>query len=558
MARVKKTLRNFIIWKVALYIRLSKEDGNEVSYSVLNQEKILRRFIEESDIDFELFDIYIDDGKTGTDSKRENFQRMLGDINDKKVDCVIVKDLSRLSRNYAESGLYLEQFFVEKDIRFISLELPALDSYLKPDEVSSIATAFQNIVNDDFCRQTSIKIRGTFNRKRTDGEFIGAFAPYGYLKDPLDRHRLVIDDKSAEVVKDIFDWFINGQSKTGIAIKLNDLGIMSPAIYKQSIGLNYQNPNVKNTNALWSMATINCILKNEVYLGHMVQGKQKVKSYKVHKQVSVPKEEWFIKTHTHEPIISQTTFDKADNLLKRDIKTANNQRKTYLFSGFLKCADCQKGMHRQTTGKYVYYSCKTYKTQSKLVCTKHSIREDELTQAVTDAINMQISLIENKKQLIEEIQNAPVTKNRVIKIEDSLNQKELEIDKINRIRDGLYMDWKTGDITRDDYARLRETQDTQLSTLRESLKSLKSELETIQNELNTDSPIFQMFKKEKRIDTIDRGLLIEFIEQIYIKENKKIEIKFKFADQMKHLISLLDENNNSLGNEAKSKKLSFK
>ena len=554
MPRVKKTQNKTITWITALYIRLSKEDGNDVSYSVVNQKKILTRFLRENEENFELYDIYIDDGKTGTDSNRENFQRMLQDIDDKKVNCIIVKDLSRLSRNYAEAGLYLEQKFVEKKIRFISLALPELDSYLNPNQVSDIATQFQNIVNDDFCRQTSIKIRGTFNAKRTDGEFIGAFAPYGYMKDPSNKNKLVVDEESAKVIQDIFTWFIDGESKTGIAIKLNDFGILNPARYKKSKGAKYNNPN-NIDKSLWSMKTIDSILKNQMYLGHMVQGRYKIMSYKVHKQIHVPEDEWFIKENTHEPIISQSIFNKAQNLLNRDIKTANNQRKTYLFSGFLKCADCEKGMHRQTAGNYVYYSCKTYKTQSKKVCTKHSIREDELIEAVTNAINLQISMIEDKRKIIDDIKNAPVTKNKIRQIEKALEEKNKEINKINSIRDGLFMDWKNGDITREDFHRLKGSQDDKIQTLKENLESLKSELQIIQNEINPDSPLFELFKDTNRIEKINRSLLIEFVEHIYIKEDKKIRVEFKFSNQIKHLSSLID---NHLEKEnTKIKKLSF-
>lgn len=554
MARVKKN-SNAIIWKVALYIRLSKEDGNEKSLSIINQEQILRKFVEDMTGNFEIYDIYADDGRTGTDTQREGFQRMIKDINDKKVNCVIVKDLSRLSRNYAEAGLYLEQYFVEKDIRFISTELPKLDSYLKQEEVSSIATSFQNIVNDDFCRQTSIKIRGTFNRKRMDGEFIGAFAPYGYIKNPEDRHRLLVDTEVAGIVKEIFEWFISGESKLGIAKKLNDMDILCPTEYKHFKGLNYKNPNTVAIKNLWSSRKVDDMLRNQVYLGHMVQGRQRIKSYKVHKQINVPEEEWFIVENMHEPIIDKITFDKAQDLLKRDIKTANHQRKTYLFSGFLKCADCGKSMHRHKSGKYVYYSCKTYKMQSKKACTKHSIREDELTKAVTDAINLQIMLVEDKKNLIEDIKNAPVTKNKIYEIETVLKQKELEIDKVNRIRDGLYLDWKSGDITRDDYFRLRETQDNRLSELRESLNVLKKELETIKNELNAESPVFNLFRSDKKIEKINRALLIEFIDFIEIEEGKKIKIHFNFSDQIRHILSLAEKHEEE---DNKQKKLSFK
>lgn len=546
-----------MIWKTALYIRLSKEDGNDVSLSVVNQQDILTKYLKESDLNYELNDIYIDDGKTGTDSLRKNFQRLLEDIENKKVNCVIVKDLSRLSRNYVESGMYLEQYFVEKDVRFISLELPKLDSYLNPEEVSSIATAFQNIVNDDFCRQTSIKIRGTFNSKRADGEFISSFAPYGYKKKQDDKHKLEIDEEPAQVVKDIFKWFVNGQSKTGIAIKLNDLGILSPAMYKKFKGTNYKNPHIIDK-SLWSLKTIDTILKNEVYLGHMLQGKTKVKSYKIHKLVNVPEEEWFRVNDTHQPIIDQSIFNKASDLLKRDIKTINHDRKTHLFSGFLRCADCKKAMHRQTTKNYVYYSCKTYKTQSKKVCSKHSIREDELIRAVTDAINTQIALIEDKKKIIDDIRNTPISKDKVKQIETSLNKKEIEIEKINRIRDSLYLDWKNEDITRNDFLRLRENHDNKLNALRENLILLKSELETIKNEVNSESPIFQLFSANKKIEKLNRSLLIEFIDTIYIEENKKIKIQFKFTDQINHLLLLIEENDKiNTEVKTKSKKLSF-
>ena len=559
MPRVSKTQKKSITWTVAIYIRLSKEDGNDVSYSVINQEKRLRKHVEEMDEPLEIYNVYIDDGRTGTDSNRESFQQMLQDIRDGYVNCVVVKDLSRLSRNYAESGLYLEQFFVERNTRFISLELPTLDSYLRPDEVSSIATAFQNIVNDDFCRQTSIKIRGTFNRKRSDGEFIGAFAPYGYKKDPENKNKLIVDKEPAKVIKDIFTWFIDGESKRGITIKLNDLGILSPTAYKHSKGFNYQKNRNNSDLYLWSHNTVDAILKNQMYLGHMIQGKKRVKSYKVHKLIQVPEEEWFIVENTHEAIISQEMFDKAEDLLNRNVKTANFEKKTYLFSGFLKCADCRKAMHRHKSGKYVYYSCHTYKEQSKKACTKHGINDAELIQAVTDTINLQIALIEDKKKLIDGIKESPQTKNRVVQIDNLLRQKTKEIEKVNRIRDGLYMDWKNEDITRDDYMRLRALQDEKLTQLRDNLTALREELKTIETELNTESPVFELFQEQNRIEQIDRSLLIEFVEQIYIEENKKIKIHFKFKDQINHILSLVNEHEETIENKEKtiSKKLSF-
>lgn len=541
MGRRKSTAKKESKWFVALYIRLSKEDGHDVSLSVENQKQALLHYLENSEEDLKLIDIYIDDGRTGTDSDRFDFQRMLKDIEDKKVNCVIVKDLSRLSRNYAEAGLYLEQFFVENDVRFISLSLPALDSYLRPDEIGSLATAMQNIMNDDFCRQTSIKIRGIFNIKRDEGLFIGAFAPYGYLKDPENKYHLIVDENTADTVRDIFKWFLSGESKMGIAKKLNDLGILNPSEYKKSIGLNYRNPNDVHKATYWSMRTIDMILKNQMYIGDMVQGKGKIKSYKIHKHVPVPEEEWFIVPGTHEPIITSETFYKAQELLKRDTKVANNSHKLYLFSGLLRCADCGKAMHRATTGDYVYYSCRTYKERSKKACTKHTIREDRLEKAVLKAINTQLALVEDIEIMIKEIENAPSTKKVFERLNKAFEQKEKEIYKINLIRDGLYTDWKSGDITKDDYIRLRKSYDEQLEELKNSLVKLKEEINAFNGDLQLGTPYFQFFKKYQQVDKLERGLLLELIDTIYIYEGNQIEIKFKFADQQKHILALIKE-----------------
>ncbi len=541
MGRRKSTAKKESKWFVALYIRLSKEDGHDVSLSVENQKQALLHYLENSEEELKLIDIYIDDGRTGTDSDRFDFQRMLKDIEDKKVNCVIVKDLSRLSRNYAEAGLYLEQFFVENDVRFISLSLPALDSYLRPDEIGSLATAMQNIMNDDFCRQTSIKIRGIFNIKRDEGLFIGAFAPYGYLKDPENKYHLIVDENTADTVRDIFRWFLSGESKMGIAKKLNDLGILNPSEYKKSIGLNYRNPNDVHKATYWSMRTIDMILKNQMYIGDMVQGKGKIKSYKIHKHVPVPEEEWFIVPGTHEPIITSETFYKAQELLKRDTKVANNSHKLYLFSGLLRCADCGKAMHRATTGDYVYYSCRTYKERSKKACTKHTIREDRLEKAVLKAINTQLALVEDIEIMIKEIENAPSTKKVFERLNMAFEQKEKEIYKINLIRDGLYTDWKSGDITKDDYIRLRKSYDEQLEELKNSLVKLKEEINAFNGDLQLGTPYFQFFKKYQQVDKLERGLLLELIDTIYIYEGNQIEIKFKFADQQKHILALIKE-----------------
>lgn len=298
---------------------------------------------------------------------------MLADVYSGKINCVIVKDLSRLSRNYTDAGNLIENLFVRLNIRFISLA-EGVDSYRNPDSVSNIIVPITNVMNDQYCYQTSKKIRQVFDMKRRNGEFIGSYAPYGYIKDPQDKHALLVDPEAAEVVKSIFSMFLSGKNKRGITLYLNDHGIPCPTAYKQSQGLKYNAPNAQG-NPMWSTITIDTILKNRVYVGDMVQGRQRVKSYKIHIQERVPEEEWFIVENTHEAIIDRETFDKVQGLLKRDTRTAPKQKQLYLFSGFLKCADCGRAMSRiASKGVYVYYQCGTYKSLSRTACTMHSIK----------------------------------------------------------------------------------------------------------------------------------------------------------------------------------------
>lgn len=411
------------VWKTGIYIRLSREDENEeLSLSVQNQRDRLVKHVLENADEFELVNEYIDDGYTGTDSNRKNFQKLLDDIRNKLLDCVIVKDLSRLSRNYIEAGNYLEQFFIEHNVRFISLELPSLDSYKRPDEMNSLIVPIQNVINDDFCRQTSIKVRSVFKAKQHDGQFVSSFAPYGYLKDPNDKNHFIVDNEAGEVVKMIYQWFVDdGVSQSRITRKLNELQIPNPTTHKQSLGMKYQSATGKN-DGLWCYTTVHQILNNPVYLGHMVGGKSRQKSYKVHETVFLPKDDWIIVENMHEPIISQETFDKSQELQSKNIRTSPQKEHVYLWSGLLKCADCNRAMVRNQSygsSQHVYYNCTTYR-KAKEMCSKHTIREDNLYNAVLVSINAQINLVSSMADIIETINMTPKRKHDANRIQVSL------------------------------------------------------------------------------------------------------------------------------------------
>jgi len=289
-------------WSIAGYIRLSREDGNEESESVVNQKKILSQYLANSfEGQYTISDFYVDDGLSGTDDSRESFMRMVQDIEAGKVNCVLCKSLSRAFRNYSDQGYYLEYYFPQKNVRFISTGDPKIDTFTNPEAITGLEVPITGLMNDRFAAKTSSEIRRTFDAKRRSGEFIGAFAPYGYVKDPQNKNNLLLDEEVVPIKRDILHWFIHdGMSLTGIAKRLNELGVPNPTKYKHSKGFAYNNPSTEICDGLWVSSTVRRVLTDQVNLGHMVQGKQRVVSYKVHDRVTTSQDEWYVVKDTHE------------------------------------------------------------------------------------------------------------------------------------------------------------------------------------------------------------------------------------------------------------------
>lgn len=465
---------------------------------------------------------------------------MLEDIDKGFVNCVIVKDLSRLSRNDWECKKYLQHLFVMKNVRFISLELPRLDSYKNPDEVYEMGVSIQSLYNENHCRETSVKVRGTFDMKRKKGEFIGAFAPYGYLKDPDDKHRLLVDKDAAPVIQDIFHWFVrDGMSKNGIVRNLISLGIPCPSAYKRQKGMNYHNPSIASHEPLWSARSITAILTNQMYLGHMVQGRQKVKSYKVHTRINVPENQWFIVENTHEAIIDKETFDKARELMQRDTRTAARSGHLYTFSGFLRCADCGKSMCHRTSKNISYYACRTNISQG--LCTRHSIRHDKLEAMVLEALQNQISLIDDLGQLMEDINNTPACRAVLKGAAPSIKLRKQELKRVSSLRTGLYADWKNGDITREEYHCMKSEFGEKEEKLKQEIKSLEEDYQNMTQAENFDSPYLTAFLRHKNICSLNRGIVAQLVKVIYIHEGGDITIHFNFSDQHQHMAEFTEK-----------------
>ena len=543
------------IWSAALYIRLSQEDEDngkdkQESNSVTSQKMLLNEFIEEHS-DLIVYDTYIDDGFTGTDFNRPSFQRLLEDMRNGHINCIIVKDLSRLGRNYIEVGNYIEQVFPLFNIRFIAIN-DSVDSFKNPASTNTILVPFKNLINDEYCRDTSIKIRTSLNGKKKKGEFVGAFPAYGYLKNPKDKHKLIIDKSVEEIVKNIFEWNVNeGLGKIAICHRLNNLGILNPTGHKKiELEQNYNNYGIKNNTYTWTPSTVRNILSNEVYIGNTVQGKRKTKSYKLHKVEAVPEEDWVRVENTHEAIIDKEIFEKAQELSKKDTKVSQKTKKLSIWAGILKCADCKRAMNKKSStnkngSKYEYYICSTYRKKSNKLCTKHTIKLENLEKAVLQAINLHIDLLINIDDITKEINQSAYQNTKSKNIGNVIAMRQKDISKFSNFKRTLYEDWKNGDITREEYLEYKQKYEKNIEKLNNNIVNLQKEKEKIEKQNNIENDWIERFKKQKKLTELSRDIIVELINSIYIHDNGDIIIEFKFKDEFKQYLNYIKNNKNN-------------
>lgn len=363
-------------WNVAGYLRLSKEDNeNMESNSIVNQRELIEQYIRNKK-DLQLVDYYIDDGYSGTNFNRPGFRRLLQDMKNKKINCIIVKDLSRFARSHIEADMYFENIFPALNIRFISV-IENIDSFENPESLDNLIVPFKNLLNDAYAKDISKKVRSALLTKRLNGEFIGTSATYGYLKDPKDKHKLIIDKVASKYVIQIFDSAKEGKTASEIANELNKSGILTPYTYK------VKNDNI-GVDKKWNAKMINVILQNRVYIGELIQGKKKVESYRTHKLITTNKDEWIITENHHEPIISKEKFEQVQEIINKN-KAARSNKEKDLFYSFLKCADCGSSFTLRKVKNYEYYHCTSYVRNSS--CTSHSIRKDKLVELVIEELN---------------------------------------------------------------------------------------------------------------------------------------------------------------------------
>ena len=526
-------------FRVGLYIRLSREDGDkEESSSVTNQREILKRYCQEQ-TNFFIVKEYVDDGWTGTNFDRPKFKEMIEDIEAGIIDTVITKDLSRLGRERLGVGHYTEIYFPEHNVRYIAL-LDNIDTYM--DAGMNDMAPFKGVINDMYVRDISKKIRSSLIERKKAGNFLGVTAPYGYKKDPNNKFHLVINKKEAEVVKRVFRLYLEGNGLTRIAQILTKDGVPVPG-ESRNIGKTRKTALYSS----WKQTTIRRILDNRVYLGELVQFKRRKINYKSKRRITVPEEERYICKGTHEAIIDEEDFNTVQNILKKN-KSFKGTKHDYLFKGLLYCAECGARLNitysnyaLKKYGEYRYTTiCYSYSRLYSDICTRHSNSIPELEEVLIKHIKEVCSRYINENLQDELISMAK--KQKQLELKQISNEKRLEtleqkIADIGLYIKNLYKDKVKGVVSENDYISLV----SDFTKDRDNLIKEKEELITIINNQKTQidetAKIEKLAKEFISLEKPTKQLLNELIEKITISENKEINIYFKFNElnEMKEL-----------------------
>ncbi len=520
-------------WYVAIYVRLSKEDGDKMeSDSIQNQKGIIEQHIRylqaQGDI-IASIEVYSDDGYPGGNFNRPEYKRMIRDIEAGKINCVIFKDNSRLGRNYPELGRLMEEYFPHKGIRVISV-LNHIDSLRDPHGYCSAIVSFSNIMNDDYIRQLSIKIKSTFAMKRERGEFLGNYAPYGYMKSPDNKHKLIIDDEAAEIVRMIFNWYADGISAGGIVKQLNALQIAPPSVYKSGKGCkgfsHHSSGGVKHN--AWALTSVNSILKDEVYIGNLVQGKYKSASYRTKKMVPADESEWTVVEGTHEAIVSDELFTIVHERFARRTRSAPRQKTDYLLSGFVKCAHCGGRMNRNTSNGYSRFRCTT-RIYAPDKCQCPSVKESVIEGAVLCAIQSQIKELVDATAVIDAVRRISTAGRSQNEYAVALRRAEQEKKRLSEAKFRLYDNLEKGLIDSGEYAQFKEHYDAGIAEQDEQIKRLQDNLVQVKTARKQDDEFVSFFKESGTINTIDRDVLNRLLDHIEVTDALHLDIFFKFS-----------------------------
>ena len=535
---MKQSSKKHELGTAALYCRLSRDDNmDSESNSIQNQRKILQKAAKDKGYTDTVF--FVDDGITGTTMKRPGFQKMLTAIEAGYISAVFVKDLSRLGRNYIEVGKLTEEFFPLHDIRLVAVS-DGVDS----DEGEDDFTPFKNIMNEYYAKDISKKRRIVNKMKGNAGVPLSP-PPYGYIKNPDDPRFWVVEPEAAEVVRRIYRMALEGYGLAETAAQLAADGVVNPTYYWRSRGTSRGGSKSTVEPTKWGHTTVKKILTLQEYCGDVINFKSYSKSYKMKKRIENPEENRAIFLNVHEAIIDREKFETVQQLLMRDTRTSPGINHVSIFAGYIRCADCLRAMGKksvaQSYGKYHYYVCQTFRKAGRNLCTKHTIREKQLYDAVLATIQSQIDLAVSMDQLVNDLKSQNVRAAKSSRLEKMLQLKEEEYEKVSRCRIDLYPDWKAGILSKDEYLSLKAKIGEQLEQIEIAIANFKEEISKYQSAPVSENKFISSFLRYRNIQVLTREVIVELIEMIYVHEGGTITIQFKYQDEYQRLLDLIDE-----------------
>ena len=528
-------------YKGDAYLRLSyTADRSVESDSIANQKKLIEDFVAVHP-DIELVSERVDDGYSGVLFDRPAFQEMMNDIVSGKINCVIVKDLSRLGREYIETGRYLRRVFPAYGVRFISIN-DGIDT-ANEQNGDDLHISLKNLLNDTYCRDISVKTRSALLTKRQNGDYVGACPIYGYQKDPENKNHLVIDEDAAPVVREIYRRRIDGASAKHIADELNRLGVLSPMAYKISRGLPHPTGGFADVpDAKWSARAVIRILQEETYTGVLLQGRQETHNHKLKNIIHKPENEWIRVEDAHAPIIQKRDFDLVQEISRLDTRTAPDGEAVYLFSGLLVCGCCGGRMTRKTNTvkgkKYIYYHCPTGK--KKGCAHPVMLKEDELTDCVLNSLQTHIRHIVSLDELLDSINEEQINQEDISRLKAQIADNEVKLEEARQFKATLYENFISKLISKKDYQDFKNLYTEQAEQALKSIQLLREEMERVSNNGSARLRWTQHFKAFSTMTALDRRTVIAMIHTIQVKGKNDLVITFRYQIEYVQVLERLD------------------
>ncbi len=511
-------------YQVAAYIRLSKEDEKiGESESITNQQSLLLRYIKENN--YNLYDLYIDDGFSGTNFDRPEFQRMLNDIEAGKINMVITKDLSRLGRDYIGTGEFIEKYFPSHSIRYLALT-DNIDTAL--DNTNNDIAPFKAIMNDYYAKDISKKIRASLHTKQRDGKWVGGCPPFGYMQEQDNKNHLIPNPKEAKIVKKIFSLAKQGMSTYAIKEYLIDNKIETPSMIRK-----INKPNTYSQKGIWNTKTIKTILTNELYTGDLVQNRRSKLNYKIKKIVYNSRDKWVIVPNTHEAIISKEDFNNVQTILKKIVKNSKKKEKR-LLDGLLYCFECQHKIticQPRKSDNRTYIVCNYYRMHSKeQLCTSHAFNYDMLEKNVIEAIIEAIKTNIDINALAKRIMPRCRSKSHKKDISEIIATLDQEITNITSNLDKMYIDKLENKISEEMYIRVSTNLKEQIGKKEKEKSKFQKAVEKTQAKILTNKDVENIINNLIMSKILTREMLINLIDYIAIHKDKQIDIHFNFNE----------------------------